>query len=153
MTDNRLTSNEIEAANRAEATAILIRAGYRVYRPEADVSGEDLVIRAPDGELRAVQMKGRPSVDWRRYGGRQLWMLFPDPAGRKPGRPWFFIKHDTAGEFTKSMFCVGKDNVKSRYPRPSTNSPAVSNMMTFLLGLKIVMEQHRAGAMDGAIRA
>ena len=26
-----LTSNEIEAANRAEVTAILIRAGYRVY--------------------------------------------------------------------------------------------------------------------------
>ena len=38
-----LTANEIEAANRAEATAILIRGGYRVYRPEADVSGEDLV--------------------------------------------------------------------------------------------------------------
>jgi len=57
----RLTSNEIEAANRAEATAILIRAGYRMYRPEADVSGEDLVIRTPKGELRAVQMKGRPS--------------------------------------------------------------------------------------------
>jgi hypothetical protein len=34
-----ITANEIEAANRAEATAILIRHGYRVYRPEADVSG------------------------------------------------------------------------------------------------------------------
>jgi hypothetical protein len=30
-----LDSNEIEAANRAEATATLLRAGYRVYRPEA----------------------------------------------------------------------------------------------------------------------
>jgi phosphoglycolate phosphatase-like HAD superfamily hydrolase len=46
MTGNKPpTSNEIEAANRAEVTAILIRAGYRVYRPEADVSGKDLVIR------------------------------------------------------------------------------------------------------------
>ena len=89
-----LTSNEIEAANRAEATAILIRAGYRVYRPEADVSGEDLVIRSPRGELRPVQMKGRPTVDWHRYGGRQMWMLFPDPGGNKPGRPWFLIYHD-----------------------------------------------------------
>lgn len=34
--DIGLTSNEIEAANRAEAIALLIRAGYRVYRPEAD---------------------------------------------------------------------------------------------------------------------
>jgi len=26
------------------------------------------------------------------------------------------------------MFCVGKDNMKSRYPRPSTNSPPVSTL-------------------------
>ena len=88
------TSNEIEAANRAEVTAILIRAGFRVYRPEADVSGEDLVIRIPDGELRSVQMKARPLVHWKLYGGKDMWMLFPDPAGVIPGRPWFFIKHD-----------------------------------------------------------
>src|SRR5580704_13245403 len=65
-----LTSNEIEAANRAEVTTILIRGGHRVYRPEADVSGEDLVIRTPDGELLPVQMKGRPTVDRLRYGNR-----------------------------------------------------------------------------------
>ena len=100
MTVKKLTStNAIEAANRAEVTAILIRAGYRVYRPEADLSGEDLVVRTPDGELRSVQMKGRPLVHWKlyggkRYGGNEMWMLFPDPAGDKPGRPWFFIKHD-----------------------------------------------------------
>lgn len=38
-----------EAANRGEVTSILIRAGWRVYRPEADVHGEDLVLRHPDG--------------------------------------------------------------------------------------------------------
>jgi hypothetical protein len=43
-----LTNNEIEAANRAESTALLIRAGYRVYRPEADCYGEDLIVRTPD---------------------------------------------------------------------------------------------------------
>jgi len=53
-----LSSNEIEAANRAEATAILIRAKYRVYRPEADAYFEDLLIRTPDGEPGSVQMKG-----------------------------------------------------------------------------------------------
>jgi len=100
MTGNKPpSSNEIEAANRAEATAILIRGGIRVYRPEADVSGEDLVIRVPQGELRSVQMKGRPLVHWKlyggkRYGGNDMWLLFPDPAGVIPGRPWFFIKHD-----------------------------------------------------------
>jgi hypothetical protein len=89
-----LKSNEEEAAKSAEATVLLIRAGYRVYRPEADVSGEDLVIRIPEGELRPVQMKGRPAVDWKRYGERHIWMLFPDPTGCKPGRPWYLIPHD-----------------------------------------------------------
>jgi len=97
-----LTSNEIEAANRAEATAILIRAGYRVYRPEADVGGEDLVIRCPQGNLRCVQMKGRPTVEWKRYGGKTIWMLFPDPQGSKPGRPWFLVEHDQFFQWVKA---------------------------------------------------
>lgn len=97
-----LKSYEIEAANRAEATARLIRAGYRVYRPEADVSGEDLVIRTPDGELRPVQLKGRPSVDIARYGGRRIWMLFPDPSGCLPGRPWYFVPHDELFAWVKN---------------------------------------------------
>jgi hypothetical protein len=55
-----LTSNELEAANRAEATALLIRAGYRVYRPEADGYGEDLVVRTPSGELLPLPLRSRP---------------------------------------------------------------------------------------------
>ena len=96
----KLTSNEIEAANRAEVTALLIRAGYRVYRPEADCYGEDLILRSPDGELRAVQLKARPAVDWNRYGNRFLWMLFPDP--KNPLRRWFLVPHDEFYEWTKS---------------------------------------------------
>ena len=104
MTGNKPpSSNEIEAANRAEATAILIRGGIRVYRPEADVSGEDLVVRKPDGELLSVQMKGRPMVHWSRYGGHNIWMLFPDPAGAVPGRPWFLIKHDELFDWLKEQ--------------------------------------------------
>ena len=96
-----MNSREIEAANRAEVTAILIRAGYRVYRPEADVSGEDLVVRTPAGELRQVQMKSRPTVEAKRYKGNDLWMLFPDPNGPKPGRSWFFIEHDVLFDWIK----------------------------------------------------
>lgn len=91
----KLSSNAVEAANRAEATALLIRAGYRVYRPEADVDGEDLVLRDPQGVFRPVQLKSSPYVEHRRYGGRSIWMLFPDPAGAIPGRDWFLIPHDT----------------------------------------------------------
>jgi hypothetical protein len=93
--------NETEAANRAEATAILIRCGCRVYRPEADVAGEDLVIRTSDGELLAVQLKSRPSVDWDRYGTHKIWMLFPDSDGGIPGRSWFLIKHNDLFEWMK----------------------------------------------------
>ena len=66
------TSNEIEAANRAEATALLIRAGYRVYRPEADCYGEDLILRTPTGELLPVQLKSRMTVNRDKYGSSSL---------------------------------------------------------------------------------
>jgi hypothetical protein len=89
-----LASNEVEAANRGEVTSLLIRSGYRVYRPEADVSGEDLVIRKPNGELASVQMKSRPTVNGAKYGDRKIWLLFPDPKGLAPGRDWFLIEHD-----------------------------------------------------------
>jgi hypothetical protein len=96
-----LTPNEIEAANRAEATALIIRNGYRVYRPEADVHGEDLVLRATTGELLPVQLKSRPVVDWPRYGGKGVWMLFPDPNGA-PGCPWFLVPHDVFFDWVKN---------------------------------------------------
>jgi hypothetical protein len=93
---------ETEAANRAEVTALLIRAGYRVYRPEADCYGEDLLLRSPspNGELRAVQLKARPEVDRKRYGGKSLWMLFTDPKGSS-ARKWFLVPHDEFYEWTK----------------------------------------------------
>jgi hypothetical protein len=104
MTGDKLTTNEIEAANRAEVTAILIRSGNRVYRPEADVSGEDLVIRRLGNDaLLLVQMKSRPMVHSFLYGGRNIWMLFPDPVGDIPGRPWFLIKHDELFEWFKEQ--------------------------------------------------
>ena len=99
------TANEIEAANRAEATALLIRCGYRVYRPEADCYGEDLILRTPSGELRVVQLKSRPTVDRHRYGGRKVWMLFPDPKvgpnGGSLGRDWFLLPHDKLHKWVK----------------------------------------------------
>src|ERR1700687_1693443 len=105
MGNDLKNSNLTEAANRAEATAILIHAGYRVYRPEADIDGEDLVLRDQAGEVRAVQLKGRPEVDSKRYGGhtRKIWMLFPDP-GMAPmsGRDWFLVPHDTFFDWVKN---------------------------------------------------
>lgn len=71
-----------EASNRAEATALLIRCGYRVYRPEADVEGEDLVLREPKQKLISAQLKAYADVDDSLYVGRDLWMLFPSALDR-----------------------------------------------------------------------
>ncbi|MGD0007206.1 MAG: hypothetical protein ABSE93_01500 [Terriglobia bacterium] len=103
----KITSNDREAANRAEITAILIRIGYRVYRPEADCYGEDLMLRTPNGKIRAVQLKSRPTVDWKKYGMKSLWMLFPDTKG-SGGRKWFLIPHDKFYRWIKSMYGHGK---------------------------------------------
>lgn len=101
MTRIGLTSSEEEAANRAEVTALLIRAGYRVYRPEADCYGEDLILRDPSGALHAVQLKSRPTVDSGRYGGNgRISMLFPDPEKRAEMK-WFFVPHDELCEWLK----------------------------------------------------
>ena len=96
-----LKSNEIEAANRAEATALLIRCRYRVYRPEADVSGEDLVIRKTDGTLVPVQLKSRLTVNRPKYGKDGTWMLFPDSNDQKFGRSWFLISHNELFDYLK----------------------------------------------------
>ncbi len=90
-----LGSAVTEAANRAEVTALPNRCGYRVYRFEADIDGEDMVLMAPGGHLRRVQLKGRPYVEWKRYGGRDPWMLFPSAPWRPDaGRTWFLLPHD-----------------------------------------------------------
>jgi hypothetical protein len=90
-----LSSNEIESANRAEATALLIRTGYRVYRPEADVDGEDLVVKTPSRKLIAVQLKSRLTVDLKRYGGHnRIWMLFPNKKFKQDeARIWYLVPH------------------------------------------------------------
>ncbi|GJD86682.1 hypothetical protein BHAOGJBA_0177 [Methylobacterium hispanicum] len=94
-TTKRFSQAAIEAANRAEATALLIRCGFRVYRPEADIEGEDLVLRQPAGMLIPVQLKPRIYVDGQRYSGLGLFMLFPlGPFTPAAPRPWFLTPHD-----------------------------------------------------------
>jgi hypothetical protein len=91
----KLTTNEIEAVNRAEATALLIRTGFRVYRPEADCDGEDLILRTPRGEFHPVQLKARPTVDLNKFGKKGLWMLFPGPkTATGTTRSWYLVPHD-----------------------------------------------------------
>lgn len=99
-----LGSAVTEAANRAEVTTLLIRCGYRVYRSETDIDGEDLVVRTPAGELRPIQLKGRTTVEWKRYSGRGLWMLFPSAPWRSDAtRTWFLVPHDPFFAWVKAQ--------------------------------------------------
>ena len=90
----RFGSAAIEAANRAEATALLIRCNYRVYRPEADIEGEDLLVREPrEGAYHGVQLKSGAVVD-KKYLGKRLLLLFPSKLHADPETRWFLIPHD-----------------------------------------------------------
>ncbi len=121
-------TEETEAANRAEAAALLIQKGYRVYRSEADRDGEDLILRFPDksdpkqfsngqpfpfGEFRAVQLKSRPTVDKKYNKNRTLWMLFPDPKKAYFQREWFLVPHKDLYEWMEKEHghakCMMKD--------------------------------------------
>lgn len=104
MTAARFKNSVTEAANRAEATALLIRCGYRVYRPEADIEGEDLMVRRDrDRAFLAVQLKARLYVDESRYGQLGLWLLFPSSLYREDiPRHWYLVPHDDLYERVKT---------------------------------------------------
>lgn len=103
MRQERESTLKIEAANRAEAVALLIRCGYRVYRPEIDIDGEDLLAFTPGGELRAIQMKGRAYVSKSKYGGKNLWLLFPsEKYAGQACRDWYLVPHDRLYDWTKA---------------------------------------------------
>lgn len=103
--EDRFQSVKIEAANRAEVTALLIRCKYKVYRPEFDAEGEDLVIRAPSREIRSVQLKGHACVDYNRFGKRKIWMLFPcrKYSATNP-RNWYLVPHDKLYDWLSKRF-------------------------------------------------
>lgn len=83
----------IEAQNLAEITALLLPKNYMIYRPEADIDGVDLVLKTPDKLLIECQLKGRCHVESKKYGQRNIWMLFPGK-GSAFHRSWYLIKHD-----------------------------------------------------------
>ena len=106
----RLGPQLVEAANRAEVSALLIRGGYRVFTPEADFEGVDLLLQDPDGGLRKTQMKARPTCDGK-YRGKDIWMLFPAPGEVTFERDRFLIRYDNVYKEFKRRYKPAKDLV------------------------------------------
>jgi hypothetical protein len=82
-----------EAINQCEVTIYLLKKGYMVFRPEADVDGVDFVVRTPEGKHLPCQLKSRCIVQHDKYGGRGIWMIFPG-TGKPLHRDWYLIEHD-----------------------------------------------------------
>ena len=141
----KLTSNEKEAANRAEVTALLIRVGFRVYRPEADCYGEDLIVRTPDADLRAVQLKATPDVNWKKYGGKSLWMLFPDPKSAGP-RKWFLVPHDKLYKWAES------EHGQAPKWKKAWHWPCIPRKLGKFLNPFEIKGSRRPGALRGKLR-
>jgi hypothetical protein len=67
-------------------------------------------------------MKGRPAVEWKRCGGKTIWMLFPDPQGPQPGRPWFLVDHDEFFQWVKTRHGTAQGWIDAwSYPRMSAD--------------------------------
>lgn len=82
-----------EASNRAEICSLLLSRGYMVYHPEADVDGIDFLISNPTGLIQKCQLKSRALVHWKKYGGKNIHMVFPG-TGAQMQREWYVVPHD-----------------------------------------------------------
>ena len=89
----KLSTALVEVVNLAEITLILTKLGGLVFRPEADIEGVDFLVKSPRGEFFSCQLKSKCVVEKRKYGGRNIWMVFPGK-GKPMKRDWYFIEHD-----------------------------------------------------------
>lgn len=90
-----MTSSQIiEASNRAEVSALLLGRGFMLYRPEADAEGIDFLVRTPEGKFLKCQLKGRAYIEKKKYGDRDICMVFPGKGGAFE-REWYLVPHDT----------------------------------------------------------
>ena len=86
-------SEVVEVLNRYEISLVLTKLGGLVFEPDADVDGVDFAVKSPEGKFFSCQLKSRCTVEKKRYGGRDIWMVFPG-AGEPMKRDWYFIEHD-----------------------------------------------------------
>jgi hypothetical protein len=92
----------IEAQNLNEVSTILLKKGFMLYRPEADVDGVDFIIQTPENNFLKCQLKSRAYVLWNKYGNKNIYMVFPEH-GDSFNREWYLIPHDTLFQILKSL--------------------------------------------------
>ena len=90
---NKSNNQITEAINLNEVTSILLNKGFMLYRPEVDINGVDFLLKTPLGFIQKCQLKSRAYVEWNRYGGKDIFMVFPGK-GDVGNRDWYLIPHD-----------------------------------------------------------
>ena len=100
---NKSNNQITEAINLNEVTSILLNKGFMLYRPEVDFDGVDFLLKTPLGFIQKCQLKSRAYVEWNRYGGKDIFMVFPGK-GDVGNRDWYLIPHDKLfGILNKNM--------------------------------------------------
>ena len=97
-----MNTNLIEAQNLNEVSALFLKNKFMMYRPEADIDGIDFIVQTPENNFLKCQLKSRAYVHWNKYGGKNIYMVFPGQ-GDSFQREWYLMPHDTLFEKLKEI--------------------------------------------------
>lgn len=97
-----MNTNLIEAQNLNEVSALFLKKKFMIYRPEADIDGIDFIIQTPENNFLKCQLKSRAYVQWKKYGDKNIYMVFPGQ-GVSFQREWYLVPHDTLFEKLKNI--------------------------------------------------
>ena len=85
----------IEAINRTELDAVMLRRGYIPFLPVIDVGIDVIYYREADRKLRFVQAKGRVCIE-KKYNDRQIEIAFSEDG------QWYLYPHDDLVKFCEA---------------------------------------------------
>ena len=85
----------IEAINRTELDAVMLRDGYIPFLPVIDGGIDVIYFREADAKILYVQTKGRVCI-YKKYLRRKIWMAFSEDD------QWYLYRHDDLVKFCES---------------------------------------------------
>jgi hypothetical protein len=138
-----MNNHIIEAYNLNEVSAIFLKKGFMLYRPEADVDGVDFIIQTPENNFLKCQLKSRAYVLWNKYGNKDIYMVFP-AQGDSFNREWYLIPHDTLFQILKSKHGDAPNWNHSEFGE-HWNTPVSKNLADELKSFTIISPTNQLG--------